>query len=89
MHPHILYVPCVFAERQNHARELVREADLSQWDALVIMSGDGLLFEVQMAHSCSLFKCQMYQCINVNNINRWLLNNCGSIVVLFLFVRVG
>ncbi|XP_019732268.1 sphingosine kinase 1 isoform X2 [Hippocampus comes] len=36
----------VVTERQNHARELVREADLSQWDALVIMSGDGLLFEV-------------------------------------------
>lgn len=35
------------AERQNHARELVREADLSQWDAFVIMSGDGLLFEVK------------------------------------------
>ncbi|KAG7327009.1 hypothetical protein KOW79_010410 [Hemibagrus wyckioides] len=33
-------------EHQNHARELVREADLSQWDAVVIMSGDGLLFEV-------------------------------------------
>ncbi|KAJ8399692.1 hypothetical protein AAFF_G00407970 [Aldrovandia affinis] len=36
----------VITERQNHARELAREADLSQWDALVIMSGDGLLFEV-------------------------------------------
>ncbi|XP_053712257.1 sphingosine kinase 1-like [Synchiropus splendidus] len=36
----------VITERQNHARELVREADLSQWDALVIMSGDGLLYEV-------------------------------------------
>ncbi|CAI5674820.1 unnamed protein product [Oreochromis niloticus] len=33
-------------EHQNHARELVRKADLLQWDALVIMSGDGLLFEV-------------------------------------------
>ncbi|CAB1344908.1 unnamed protein product, partial [Coregonus sp. 'balchen'] len=33
-------------QRQNHARELVREADLSQWEAIVIMSGDGLLFEV-------------------------------------------
>ncbi|KAK3574698.1 hypothetical protein QTP86_014565 [Hemibagrus guttatus] len=33
-------------EHQNHARELVREADLSQWDAVVIMSGDGLLFEI-------------------------------------------
>ncbi|XP_028446106.1 sphingosine kinase 1 [Perca flavescens] len=36
----------VITERQNHARELVKETDLSQWDALVIMSGDGLLFEV-------------------------------------------
>ncbi|KAK7939679.1 hypothetical protein WMY93_003005 [Mugilogobius chulae] len=33
-------------EAKNHARELVRKADLTQWDALVIMSGDGLLFEV-------------------------------------------
>uniref|UniRef100_A0A3Q3KEC3 DAGKc domain-containing protein n=1 Tax=Monopterus albus TaxID=43700 RepID=A0A3Q3KEC3_MONAL len=53
MLPHLLF--CVFemfpvlpcpSEHQNHARELVRKADLSQWDALVIMSGDGLLFEV-------------------------------------------
>uniref|UniRef100_A0A3Q0RFM5 sphingosine kinase n=1 Tax=Amphilophus citrinellus TaxID=61819 RepID=A0A3Q0RFM5_AMPCI len=36
----------VITEWQNHAREMVREADLSQWDALVIMSGDGLLYEV-------------------------------------------
>ncbi|XP_037331216.2 sphingosine kinase 1 isoform X1 [Pungitius pungitius] len=36
----------VTTEHQNHARELARKADLSQWDALVIMSGDGLLFEV-------------------------------------------
>uniref|UniRef100_A0A3B4GMT5 sphingosine kinase n=1 Tax=Pundamilia nyererei TaxID=303518 RepID=A0A3B4GMT5_9CICH len=36
----------VITERQNHAREMVKEADLSQWDALVIMSGDGLLYEV-------------------------------------------
>ncbi|XP_075998780.1 sphingosine kinase 1-like [Genypterus blacodes] len=36
----------VITEHRNHARELVRTADLSQWDALVTMSGDGLLFEV-------------------------------------------
>ncbi|XP_020340318.2 sphingosine kinase 1 [Oncorhynchus kisutch] len=36
----------VITEHQNHARDLVRETDLSQWDALVILSGDGLLFEV-------------------------------------------
>lgn len=42
-----LVCTCAFPpEHQNHARELVRKADLSQWDALVIMSGDGLLFEV-------------------------------------------
>ncbi|CAL8331990.1 unnamed protein product [Lota lota] len=40
--PHTL----VITERKNHARVLVREADLSQWDALVIISGDGLLYEV-------------------------------------------
>ncbi|XP_061685036.1 LOW QUALITY PROTEIN: sphingosine kinase 1-like [Syngnathoides biaculeatus] len=39
---HTLFI----TEHQNHAREHVREADLSQWDALVVMSGDGLLFEV-------------------------------------------
>uniref|UniRef100_A0A3P9Q6F5 sphingosine kinase n=1 Tax=Poecilia reticulata TaxID=8081 RepID=A0A3P9Q6F5_POERE len=36
----------IITERQNHARELVKDVDLSQWDALVIMSGDGLLHEV-------------------------------------------
>ncbi|XP_073800142.1 sphingosine kinase 1 [Danio rerio] len=40
--PHTL----VITERQNHARDLVRSTDLSQWDALIILSGDGLLFEV-------------------------------------------
>lgn len=33
-------------ERPNQARELVREQDLSTWDAIVVMSGDGLMFEV-------------------------------------------
>ncbi|XP_048056036.1 sphingosine kinase 1 [Megalobrama amblycephala] len=36
----------VITEHPNHARDLVRNADLTQWDALVILSGDGLLFEV-------------------------------------------
>ncbi|XP_026096153.1 sphingosine kinase 1-like [Carassius auratus] len=40
--PHTLFI----TERQNHARDLVRSADLTQWDALLILSGDGLLFEV-------------------------------------------
>ncbi|NXX76558.1 SPHK1 kinase, partial [Urocolius indicus] len=33
-------------ERPHHAQEKVRDEDLSQWDTLVIMSGDGLLYEV-------------------------------------------
>ncbi|XP_051572474.1 sphingosine kinase 1-like [Myxocyprinus asiaticus] len=40
--PHTL----VITERQNHARDIVRSADLTQWSAVVILSGDGLLFEV-------------------------------------------
>ncbi|XP_072530630.1 sphingosine kinase 1-like [Salminus brasiliensis] len=40
--PHTL----ITTDYQNHARELVRNADLSQWSAVVILSGDGLLFEV-------------------------------------------
>ena len=37
------------AERRNHARELVRAEDLRRWDALVVMSGDGLMHEVRPA----------------------------------------
>ncbi|XP_011372892.1 sphingosine kinase 2-like [Pteropus vampyrus] len=33
-------------ERQNHARELVQGLSLSEWDAIVTVSGDGLLYEV-------------------------------------------
>lgn len=33
-------------EHQNHARELIREISLPEWDGIVIVSGDGLLHEV-------------------------------------------
>lgn len=33
--------------RQNHARELVCAEELGHWDALVVMSGDGLMHEVR------------------------------------------
>lgn len=36
-------------ERRNHARELVRAEELGRWDALVVMSGDGLMHEVRPA----------------------------------------
>ncbi|XP_004451171.1 sphingosine kinase 2 isoform X2 [Dasypus novemcinctus] len=33
-------------ERQNHARELVQGISLSEWDGIITISGDGLLYEV-------------------------------------------
>ncbi|KAL0985189.1 hypothetical protein UPYG_G00153900 [Umbra pygmaea] len=33
-------------ERQNHAKELIKEISLSDWDGIIIVSGDGLLHEV-------------------------------------------
>ncbi|XP_029440557.1 sphingosine kinase 2 [Rhinatrema bivittatum] len=33
-------------ERQNHARELVQGLSLDEWDGIIIVSGDGLLYEV-------------------------------------------
>lgn len=37
---------CHALERQNHARELISEISLHEWDGVVIVSGDGLLHEV-------------------------------------------
>ncbi|XP_062994778.1 sphingosine kinase 2 [Elgaria multicarinata webbii] len=36
----------VQTERQNHARELVQSISLAEWDGIVAISGDGLLYEV-------------------------------------------
>ncbi|XP_027480900.1 sphingosine kinase 1 isoform X1 [Zalophus californianus] len=36
----------MLTERRNHARELVQVEELGRWDALVVMSGDGLMHEV-------------------------------------------
>ncbi|XP_078510720.1 sphingosine kinase 1 [Lissotriton helveticus] len=36
----------IVTERPNHARELAREKNLDRFDALVVMSGDGLMYEV-------------------------------------------
>uniref|UniRef100_A0A8C5PVD2 sphingosine kinase n=1 Tax=Leptobrachium leishanense TaxID=445787 RepID=A0A8C5PVD2_9ANUR len=33
-------------ERQNHARELVQGINLEEWDGIIVISGDGLLYEV-------------------------------------------
>ncbi|XP_069510783.1 sphingosine kinase 1 [Ambystoma mexicanum] len=36
----------VVTERPNHARELAHDYALERWDALVVVSGDGLMYEV-------------------------------------------
>lgn len=36
-----------FAERQNHARDVVKSYDFSTIDGIVVSSGDGLIFEVR------------------------------------------
>ncbi|OCT70778.1 sphingosine kinase 1 [Xenopus laevis] len=33
-------------ERPNHARELVQGINLEEWDGIIVISGDGLLYEV-------------------------------------------
>ena len=66
MHTRALYIqqesgyslPCkqiVFffgAECRNHARDLIKEYDLSSVDGIVIASGDGLLYEVNDQRVC-------------------------------------
>ncbi|XP_067878129.1 sphingosine kinase 2-like isoform X2 [Heterodontus francisci] len=36
----------ICTEYQNHARKLVHDIRLDEWDGIVIVSGDGLLYEV-------------------------------------------
>lgn len=49
------------AERQNHAREIMRTFDVTTINGIVISSGDGLLYEV-----CSLLWCTCTFCVNVS-----------------------
>lgn len=37
---------CTLTERQNHARDLMKDYDFSKIDGIAIASGDGLLYEV-------------------------------------------
>ena len=45
-----MYITCILsvstAERQNHAREIMRTFDVTTIHGIVISSGDGLLYEV-------------------------------------------
>ena len=35
----------LITKRQNHARDLIANEDLTRWAAILILSGDGLLYE--------------------------------------------
>ncbi|GIX77265.1 hypothetical protein CEXT_674911, partial [Caerostris extrusa] len=35
----------LITDRANCARDFMKKADVSQWDGIVVVSGDGLLFE--------------------------------------------
>ena len=59
------------AERQNHAREVMRTFDVTTIHGIVISSGDGLLYEVSWEgmhlHICTCTvcgnDCTMYTCM--------------------------
>lgn len=36
----------LIAEYAGHAHDLIQELDLDEWDAVIIVSGDGLIYEV-------------------------------------------
>ncbi|XP_037561050.2 uncharacterized protein LOC119440191, partial [Dermacentor silvarum] len=41
----VIYIR-LFAERRNHARDFIKSLRLNQWSGILIISGDGLLYEV-------------------------------------------
>jgi len=46
-------VVVIHTERAGHARELVKDLVLSDWYGIVVVSGDGLIFEVRFQYYCS------------------------------------
>lgn len=38
----------MFIEYAGHAREKVKKIDLDEWYGIIIVSGDGLIFEVSL-----------------------------------------
>lgn len=41
-----IHYQLIVTDRANHAKDYIRSVDLQPWDGLVIVSGDGLLYEV-------------------------------------------
>ncbi|GIY32308.1 sphingosine kinase 2 [Caerostris darwini] len=42
----------LITDRANCARDFMKKADVSQWDGIVVVSGDGLLFEIGFVLLC-------------------------------------
>ena len=74
---------CSLIERQNHARDLLKDYDLSGIDGIVIASGDGLLYEVEcvMLYLTSLvsFYGSFNKCVYI------LVTECSVCTVPVLF----
>jgi len=49
----------VYAEYAGHAREIVRTMRLDEWNGIVIVSGDGLIFEVCEISATFSFRVRM------------------------------
>ena len=46
-------VVVIHTERAGHARELVKDLVLTDWYGIVVVSGDGLIFEVRFQYYCN------------------------------------
>jgi len=51
---------CYDIERAGHARELVKELVLTNWHGIVIVSGDGLIFEVCFYMTTAELRVKLY-----------------------------
>ena len=70
-------------ERAGHARELVKDLVLADWYGIVIVSGDGLVFEV-------CFCARQYSlCHTLSRITVFLLRQDVVILSFQLFVQVS
>jgi len=56
----VMIVLCCDTERAGHAHELVKDLVLTEWYGIVIVSGDGLIFEVCFCYW--VFVCPLLVC---------------------------
>ena len=51
--------PCCFSpsERQGHAKEMMMTLTLTDYYGIIIVSGDGLVYEVRNVYRLSVYEC--------------------------------